>query len=910
MKKRIARILLLVLMLSIFIVVPVYAEVFSSQITVANTTATGYGQIPVAVACNNSYLVTNKFTSSTMLDTKIATLPMMPTNNMTWTALPLANSSSNAYTWSTGNAVASSHSIIFGYSGYATLGDWAGGEFGNNFSSSLSGYVDTSSGSNKNLLYKQGAFKTYVSGASTVTSAIMGQSYSGYSSTSDGYVYGLGGNTTGANALTTGTVDNTSATFKVGQRQITNDVDQTSNNTTGYAVYGGRAVGERFDNFFGTITAFSLYLIKDGLPTGTLTCNVYKVSDGSLIGTLGTSDVSAATGYRTYNSTPIVISSAMNIRIAVTYSGGDNSNHVDAQSQNTNPLADAQYTIFDSATWSDTAGSDVRFQDLTYTTVEISRGALYFDTSSIPDDAIIDSATLKYYGQGDSSTTDFNVTVTNGQATYPHDPLATGDYNKANFTGSGGTLSTATFDTGGYNSLTLNATGLSWIDVDGTTKLYLVSSRDIAITACTGDEYVTIYATEQAGTANDPLLEVTYSVPVSATVASGAHVITTALSGGTLNITVDGVEADTTSFAGSVPNNGYSWVIGENNCLPYLTYYKHTVGGVEVTKYQPVTILTDIGANYTTGTVTLTTGSSGVIGAGGAAFTTNMVGGYIKGDTDAVYYQIISVDSATTLTINAPYLQTGGAGLAYTIVYYSTATLPDEDTGDGAQDATITFGSSPFGITTSMSYLTTGMISSSTSSQNNSDIAGVVGNRAYTSNSYYNSVVGESATFTNGSNMVSGTSTTWTSQIEGGLIRLDADDSYYTIDKVLSNTSLRLTANYDDTGGNGAYTLNYSLVSTSNPINPFMKIISLVMNLENGNKVMPIQYLWIILAMCLVVGIMALSLKYLANQLVTSIACIALSILFYKINVFPLAVVIMLVVGCISVVVFERKPSL
>jgi len=92
------------------------------------------------------------------------------------------------------------------------------------------------------------------------------------------------------------------------------------------------------------------------------------------------------------------------------------------------------------------------------------RSFLYFDTSGIPPDATITAVVLSIYGQTDNSVTNFDITVRDGQPTYPHDPLVTGDYLYTNYSGDGGSLSTAGFSTSAYNDITLNATGRGWIN--------------------------------------------------------------------------------------------------------------------------------------------------------------------------------------------------------------------------------------------------------------------------------------------------------------------------------------------------------------------------------------------------------------------------------------------------------------
>ncbi|HWR27660.1 MAG TPA: M28 family peptidase, partial [Candidatus Thermoplasmatota archaeon] len=138
----------------------------------------------------------------------------------------------------------------------------------------------------------------------------------------------------------------------------------------------------------------------------------------------------------------------------------------------------------------------------------IHRGFVFIDTSSLPANAVIDDSVLSLYKYSDSSTTDFSITIQNGQPTYPHDPLQTSDYNKALYSGDGGKLNTASL-VNGYNNISLNSTGLGWINRTGWTKLCLRSSRDISGIAPTGNEYVTFYSSTQ-GSATIPKLIITY----------------------------------------------------------------------------------------------------------------------------------------------------------------------------------------------------------------------------------------------------------------------------------------------------------------------------------------------------------------------------------------------------------------
>ena len=101
----------------------------------------------------------------------------------------------------------------------------------------------------------------------------------------------------------------------------------------------------------------------------------------------------------------------------------------------------------------------------------------------------------------------FDITIQNGQPTYPHNPMQTGDYAKSHYSGNGGTLNTASF-TSGYNAIRLD--NLNWINKTGITKLCLRSSRDISGTAPTGNEYVNVYSNEFGGIGCQPKLVINY----------------------------------------------------------------------------------------------------------------------------------------------------------------------------------------------------------------------------------------------------------------------------------------------------------------------------------------------------------------------------------------------------------------
>lgn len=213
----------------------------------------------------------------------------------------------------------------------------------------------------------------------------------------------------------------------------------------------------------------------------------------------------------------------------------------------------------------------------------IYRSYLYFDTRILPStvtNTTITEATLSLYEFNDQSTTDFNITIQNGQPQWPRDPFQIGDYFYYIYTGNGGSLNTSTLTSGRFN-ITLNGNGESWIQHDAITKLCLKSSRDInnIEPATTDNEWIEVYAAE-AGITYSPRLYVTYNSTLYTFNVYGAY-DETGVRDGAINCTfyrgteapftfeLDGsevLEAETTE------NNVLHFDIGYNESRIYYVY--------------------------------------------------------------------------------------------------------------------------------------------------------------------------------------------------------------------------------------------------------------------------------------------------------------------------------------------------
>ena len=186
-------------------------------------------------------------------------------------------------------------------------------------------------------------------------------------------------------------------------------------------------------------------------------------------------------------------------------------------------------------------GSQVMYVGQAYdgSNYHIYRGFLYFSTSAIPDGATILSANLTLYMKLAPSAPAFDLTVQNGQPTYPHMPMQSGDYYYMYYTGDGGKISTTGISSSEYNvyNITLNSNGLQWINKEGVTKLCLRSNRDINKDAPSGNEYITIYTYEK-GSGYAPKLTVKYSYEGYKYVFYGPYNEENGLRASAINITV------------------------------------------------------------------------------------------------------------------------------------------------------------------------------------------------------------------------------------------------------------------------------------------------------------------------------------------------------------------------------------
>ena len=141
-------------------------------------------------------------------------------------------------------------------------------------------------------------------------------------------------------------------------------------------------------------------------------------------------------------------------------------------------------------------------------------------TAGIPDNAIIDSATMWFSSSGNcySGLGSFNITLSNFTETDTGTGLTTDDYNTLSGLVLSDTKTMTQWNVDGYKKFTLNADGLSAINKTGNTTIALNFWRTLTnkspAWSASRSSYCYVYDTSN-GTATRPYLNVTYHDPAT-----------------------------------------------------------------------------------------------------------------------------------------------------------------------------------------------------------------------------------------------------------------------------------------------------------------------------------------------------------------------------------------------------------
>ncbi len=176
----------------------------------------------------------------------------------------------------------------------------------------------------------------------------------------------------------------------------------------------------------------------------------------------------------------------------------------------------------------------------------IWRGLLDFDTSSISSSAVISSGTLQLYVQTSAGVTGTDpIHVSQGVQGIPVVVANYGD--QLTETTSGG--SQGSMAVGAYRTITLNASGLGFINKGGTTKLCIRGDIDLGDETPGGvyNNYIWFYSVQKGGDFR-PLLTLSYNVLTVTTQTCEDVVGATATGRGNI-----------TSLAGTITAHGHCW---------------------------------------------------------------------------------------------------------------------------------------------------------------------------------------------------------------------------------------------------------------------------------------------------------------------------------------------------------------
>jgi hypothetical protein len=156
---------------------------------------------------------------------------------------------------------------------------------------------------------------------------------------------------------------------------------------------------------------------------------------------------------------------------------------------------------------------------------QMDRGVLLFDTSSIPDDATISSATLSLYVNYKNNGLAQSIGVTSSEPASNTNLVAsdwTTDFGSTRFATD---VSVGSLTTNAYNDFALNNDGEAAISLDGVTKFAVRMSCDIDDTAPTwvnSANSVVTFSFAESGASTAPKLTVTYESATGSAVWTGS----------------------------------------------------------------------------------------------------------------------------------------------------------------------------------------------------------------------------------------------------------------------------------------------------------------------------------------------------------------------------------------------------
>lgn len=174
------RLLIIALLVALVPASVALASGYLMQIVVTESGDISYTEIPISVNINNDWMVDNGFIGADARDTRVEDpsrdpLPHMVTENTTWVVMDLPASSVIPLSYTSGND-GEDFDIITGLGGYVTVSDNETIELRGDFIVEVAGFFKTTADwINYNILYKNAAYRLYISAAGKITSDIIGE---------------------------------------------------------------------------------------------------------------------------------------------------------------------------------------------------------------------------------------------------------------------------------------------------------------------------------------------------------------------------------------------------------------------------------------------------------------------------------------------------------------------------------------------------------------------------------------------------------------------------------------------------------------------------------------------------------------------------------------------------------------
>lgn len=173
-------ILLTLLTCALLAAAPASAQLYSVPVAVVETAGSDFLYLPVVINVSIEWMIDQGFiTRSDALDTRVESASgeyqehSVADNKLLLFMPHLSADTQINRDFTAGNSALPYYNIIVGYNGSINVTDAAALEMGTSFNWTIRAFVDTRTGPDKNLIYKEDAFRLYVNAEGSIRAAIL-----------------------------------------------------------------------------------------------------------------------------------------------------------------------------------------------------------------------------------------------------------------------------------------------------------------------------------------------------------------------------------------------------------------------------------------------------------------------------------------------------------------------------------------------------------------------------------------------------------------------------------------------------------------------------------------------------------------------------------------------------------------